>query len=1416
MPPWPMPCVLLALTFLLSSVLASSGVDRTLEAGARGAAVVEATIAKIRSTCIFGDDKLFLRRIAYLMTKDGHDLDAARNGGIWGVSSSQFSGTSFNNYVTQIRNAFNINWHSVTYSDLEKPLYSALAALMVVFRYRYEIPRDLDRQARLWQTHFDPRGTKQMFQRTASLLDQGCYYKSKMDIVFLLDGSGSVGRGNFDTMTDFVQKIIDGYEVASNASQFGMVVFSSNTYIQVSLRNQFSKSQLLAKAKELHYEGGGTHTWEGLEALKTTFKTEGRADVPHIAIVVTDGRSASSALTLSAAEQLKNEHVTSFAIGVGSNTNNNELQGIASAPSCTHISHLSDFSEFSAFRSELSKQACEAPIFLPQGTQVSVNLLPGVEQKCNFKVPVRDATIKLTVNKGRVTYLLSDEDYPNSANYQKKTEVTAGQAKFAYVSRGSDSSIFYCAIIGDPTAAAEVDITVMDGKRDACSLHPCTQPNTRCVPLANGERRQCECAPGYTGGRCQIPPTVVHPGVKKPLPDADCIEISLGSEGATVQTSCEGVVYTSKVTCPKQTFHDTETHIQQGSVSKIYLRQNDLEESVYMTTDYSNGQCNDDTISEGSPQILYPDGLNRQRLTERRFLVQIPSLGATIKFLTDAGNATVYASYNDFPNATHFTWTTSAHPGQEGALYFPRRPSRNTEEFVYCVVLAPRGANIDVIVQAGDAIPCRSSPCLNGATCVDQTGNYLCSCRQGFIGTRCEINTVRIRDSGTQNSTHGVLEVYHNNFWGPVCHTHDWNNNAARVACRQLGLVSGIASMGQARGGERMYHDGFSCSGSETTMQQCPTARTSYWQCMNLAHLRCEEPTKVRLVGGDGSGGRVEVLHNGEWGTVCDDNWNYNSASVICQMLDKTGGLAVPLHKTVFGPGTGKIWLDDVTCKGSEDDIRFCNHTGWGKGNCKHFEDATVLCADENPCERQPCENDGACLLDGRGFQCRCKKGFAGARCKTNNTLEHLVDLELVDGSAASGRVLLTTRNGHFKGQGKKMTICTNSTAHQNRTKTEKSLGETVCRLLNKNGGQMEVYEKGRDGEEDLVLTDVRCLGTESNLGLCQFTLQDTCPTNRRVGVTCGDGTSLLPGGEPIGEFVPDLPGAYVPIYKKIEQEEEAALKKKELEEKLKRAKEKKVMATDAPVTEAEKDETVFGKRHVCPESACHNGGTCVEPQDGSNNWRCNCPEGVTGLICEINEERQKYSRVRLVGGDRLTGRVELLVNNTWGRVCAVKDPLFAEVVCRELGLDFGMRATVLAPARGAGDVLALSAKCQGFERSLMDCDVELTNDTSATCEKDAAVSCNVYCFDMGRDECPGEKYPVCGSDGFTWRPNECVHRKRACANATYETFLYKVKDHPCPLMLVSSSGQAMVVQCHATVFGVLLAATVAAIRFLF
>ena len=90
--------------------------------------------------------------------------------------------------------------------------------------------------------------------------------------------------------------------------------------------------------------------------------------------------------------------------------------------------------------------------------------------------------------------------------------------------------------------------------------------------------------------------------------------------------------------------------------------------------------------------------------------------------------------------------------------------------------------------------------------------------------------------------------------------------------------------------------------------------------------------------------GRVEIYFGGKWGTVCDDGWDDTDASVVCRQLG-FGSSGTAIGSAGFGQGSGPIWLDSVTCTGSELMLVNCSHLGVGvTEDCSHSKDAGVSC----------------------------------------------------------------------------------------------------------------------------------------------------------------------------------------------------------------------------------------------------------------------------------------------------------------------------------------------------------------------------------------------------------------------------------------------------------------------------------------
>ncbi|XP_071274483.1 scavenger receptor cysteine-rich domain-containing group B protein-like [Agelaius tricolor] len=217
----------------------------------------------------------------------------------------------------------------------------------------------------------------------------------------------------------------------------------------------------------------------------------------------------------------------------------------------------------------------------------------------------------------------------------------------------------------------------------------------------------------------------------------------------------------------------------------------------------------------------------------------------------------------------------------------------------------------------------------------------------------------RLRLSGAPDRCAGRVEVLRAHLWGSVC-DDAWGLRQARVLCAHLGCGPALEAPGAARYGRGegpIWLDDVTCTGEELDFFRQVRQVRYTWGQHNCHH---REDAGVICAGEPGSGavrlaagphlcaGRVEVLHEGRWGSVCDRGWDLSDAQVVCRQVGCGRALSAP-GGARFGRGSGQVWLSDLTCAGSERHLGQCPAPPWGNNTCGHQRDAGVECAAPPP-----------------------------------------------------------------------------------------------------------------------------------------------------------------------------------------------------------------------------------------------------------------------------------------------------------------------------------------------------------------------------------------------------------------------------------------------------------------------------------
>ncbi|XP_046504798.1 von Willebrand factor A domain-containing protein 2 isoform X3 [Equus quagga] len=156
-----------------------------------------------------------------------------------------------------------------------------------------------------------------------------------VDILFLMDGSHSVGKGSFERSKHFAITVCDALDINLKRVRVGAFQFSSAPHLEFPLDSFSTQQEVKAKIKRMVFKGGRTETGLALKyLLRKGFPGGRNASVPQILIIITDGKSQGHVAL--PAKQLKERGITVFAVGVRF-PRWEELHTLASEPREQHV-----------------------------------------------------------------------------------------------------------------------------------------------------------------------------------------------------------------------------------------------------------------------------------------------------------------------------------------------------------------------------------------------------------------------------------------------------------------------------------------------------------------------------------------------------------------------------------------------------------------------------------------------------------------------------------------------------------------------------------------------------------------------------------------------------------------------------------------------------------------------------------------------------------------------------------------------------------------------------------------------------------------------------------------------------------------------------------------------------------------------
>uniref|UniRef100_H2ZXA3 Si:dkey-225n22.4 n=1 Tax=Latimeria chalumnae TaxID=7897 RepID=H2ZXA3_LATCH len=238
------------------------------------------------------------------------------------------------------------------------------------------------------------------------------------DLLFIIDGSWSVGYEDFDTAKNWLINVTSGFDIGPSYTQAAVIQYSDAPRLEIPFGQYWTNQELISAIKNIKYLGGNTQTGRAIKfGTEEVFPTSQRANTAknRIAIVITDGKSQDFVIDPSEAARAQN--IILFAVGVGSEITESELIAIANKPSSTYVLFAEDYTTIEKIREAMQQKLCEESV-CPTRIPVASRDEKGFELMVGLKIKQKAQKIAGSLMSETAYMLTSVTDFVENTSHR--------------------------------------------------------------------------------------------------------------------------------------------------------------------------------------------------------------------------------------------------------------------------------------------------------------------------------------------------------------------------------------------------------------------------------------------------------------------------------------------------------------------------------------------------------------------------------------------------------------------------------------------------------------------------------------------------------------------------------------------------------------------------------------------------------------------------------------------------------------------------------------------------------------------------------------------------------------------------------------------------------------------------------------